>query len=82
MGYISGIDIYMFVAKVPLRLHRSPKIPLLYLTDGHFMTVQQEGEQKRKNVQAELDILENNFQAKILANTQNISKSKANEELQ
>lgn len=54
----------------------------LVATLQEVMTVQQEGEQKRKNVQAELDILENNFQAKILANTQNISKSKANEELQ
>ena len=54
----------------------------LVATLQEVMTVQQEGEQKRKNVQAELDILENNFQAKFLANTQNISKSKANEELQ
>ncbi len=54
----------------------------LVATLQEVMTVQQEGEQKRKNVQAELDILENNFQSKILANTQNISKSKANEELQ
>ena len=54
----------------------------LVATLQEVMNVQQEGEQKRKNVQAELDILENNFQAKILANTQNISKSKANEELQ
>ena len=54
----------------------------LVATLQEVMTVQQEGEQKRKNVQAELDILENNFQAKILANTQNISKSKANEEPQ
>lgn len=54
----------------------------LVATLQEVMTVQQEGEQKRKNVKAELDILENNFQAKILANTQNISKSKANEELQ
>ncbi len=54
----------------------------LVATLQEVMTVQQEGEQKRKNVQAELDILENNFQAKILANTQNISKSKVNEELQ
>lgn len=54
----------------------------LVATLQEVMTVQQEGEQKRKNVQAELDILENNFQAKILANTQNISNSKANEELQ
>ncbi len=54
----------------------------LVATLQEVMTVQQESEQKRKNVQAELDILENNFQAKILANTQNISKSKANEELQ